>query len=378
MGNPLPTPASARVTHFHSPSAWIEGAAREQCRQTAALPGVTRIATLPDLHPGKFGPVGCAIAATSLRPRLVGADVGCGMGLFALDLPARRLRPDKAADRLRRLALTWDGDGRTLLDEAGLDVAFADGLGTIGLGNHFAEVQAVGEVVDAEAARALGLDHDLCVILVHCGSRGHGAELLDAVQAPGDVAFQAGSAEASAYLDRHDALVGWAALNRRVVARRVGDALGADVRFLTDVPHNLVVRDGDGFLHFKGAAVASAGTCRIVPVAGSRGTPTMLVKASDDLACSDGAVSHGCGRRYDRASMRHRAGRTRSEREALARNAYGGRIVCDDRALLAEEAPEAYKPIGRVVADLEAFGLAHPVAELHPKVTFKVVAEAGR
>jgi release factor H-coupled RctB family protein len=39
--------------------------------------------------------------------------------------------------------------------------------------------------------------------------------------------------------------------------------------------------------------------------------------------------------------------------------------------LLAEEAPEAYKNIDRVIADLVEFGLARVVATFRPLVTFK-------
>jgi release factor H-coupled RctB family protein len=42
--------------------------------------------------------------------------------------------------------------------------------------------------------------------------------------------------------------------------------------------------------------------------------------------------------------------------------------------LLVEEAPEAYKPIAGVIADLEAFGLARVVASFRPLVTVKKVA----
>ena len=55
----------------------------------------------------------------------------------------------------------------------------------------------------------------------------------------------------------------------------------------------------------------------------------------------------------------------------LERNPYGGIVVCGDRGLLAEEAPEAYKNIERVIADLVEFGLARVVATFRPLVTFK-------
>jgi release factor H-coupled RctB family protein len=49
-------------------------------------------------------------------------------------------------------------------------------------------------------------------------------------------------------------------------------------------------------------------------------------------------------------------------------------VICADRSLLIEEAPEAYKDIRKVVGDLESFGLARTVAILRPVVTFKTAS----
>jgi release factor H-coupled RctB family protein len=107
-------------------------------------------------------------------------------------------------------------------------------------------------------------------------------------------------------------------------------------------------------------------------VPGSRGTLSYLVEplataAPEALA----SLAHGAGRKYDRASMHGRTGRVKSELERLARNPFGGRVVCDDRISLVEEAPEAYKAIDGVVSDLVDFGLARVVATFRPVVTFK-------
>jgi release factor H-coupled RctB family protein len=53
-------------------------------------------------------------------------------------------------------------------------------------------------------------------------------------------------------------------------------------------------------------------------------------------------------------------------------------VICEDRRLLVEEAPEAYKDCGKVVEDLVGFGLATRVASLKPLVTFKTTREARR
>src|SRR3954453_15939763 len=109
MGNSHRVDGRALVHGFYSSSSWIEGAAVRQLEAVAEIDGVRAVAGMPDLHPGKFGPVGCAVLADHIHPAFVGSDAGCGMALFALDLATRRIRVDKAADRLRDVAAPYDG-----------------------------------------------------------------------------------------------------------------------------------------------------------------------------------------------------------------------------------------------------------------------------
>jgi release factor H-coupled RctB family protein len=69
--------------------------------------------------------------------------------------------------------------------------------------------------------------------------------------------------------------------------------------------------------------------------------------------------------------MHGRVGTVKSDLQRLNRNPFGGLVVCENRDLLVEEAPEAYKSVGRVIADLVEFGLARTVATFRPLVTFK-------
>src|SRR3954469_23520446 len=150
MGNSHRVDGFAPVHSFYSSTSWIEGAAVRQLNAVAELPGVRAVAGMPDLHPGKFGPVGCAILADHIHPAFVGSDAGCGMALFALDLASRRIRVDKAAERLRDVAKPYDGDVAGELAACELTSSdFDSSLGTIGGGNHFCELQAVEEVFDA-------------------------------------------------------------------------------------------------------------------------------------------------------------------------------------------------------------------------------------
>jgi release factor H-coupled RctB family protein len=130
-----------------------------------------------------------------------------------------------------------------------------------------------------------------------------------------------------------------------------------------------------GVLHRKGAAASDRG---LVPIPGSRGTLSYLVQplpgASPDALAS---LAHGAGRKYDRASMHGRVQTKKSDLEKLVRNPFGGLIICENRDLLVEEAPDAYKNIGRVIDDLVAFGLCQVVATFRPLVTFKTAGKAA-
>lgn len=60
----------------------------------------------------------------------------------------------------------------------------------------------------------------------------------------------------------------------------------------------------------------------------------------------------------------------RHKRASLGRTATG-RVICDDKDLLYEEHPDAYKAITPVIDSLEAAGAATRVAALEPLVTVK-------
>jgi release factor H-coupled RctB family protein len=374
MGNFPKVDGRAPIHAFYSTKSWIEGNAAHQLETVAAMPGILKVAGMPDLHPGKYGPVGCAILADAVYPGFVGSDIGCGMGLYRLDVAARKLRVDKLAERMRALEGTWDGDGAALLREAGLaPTPFDHSVGTVGGGNHFCEVQAVDEIIDAEAAAHAGLERDAAYVLVHSGSRGLGFSILESVLMAGATRLDPDSDAGRDYLKVHDEAVTWARVNRLVLAVRAAEAARAEATLIADLSHNFLEVRGGQVLHRKGAAAADRG---LVPIPGSRETLSYLVEplagASVDALAS---LAHGAGRKYDRSSMHGRVGTKRSELEALTRNPFGGLVICDKRELLVEEAGVAYKSIDRVIADLAEFGLARVVATFKPIVTFKNAGE---
>lgn len=370
MGNPISGERSAvraRVSKFYNRATGIDGRAEQQLEQVAGWSGMLAVAGFPDLHLGRYGPVGAAFLADRIWPQLVGPDVGCGMALFRLDLPRRRFKLDKA---VRRLAVLEDGVvseyACAALEKAGLTGRITqDGLGSIGGGNHFCEVQVV-DAIFASATYGLRKD-DLC-LLVHSGSRGHGAGIFQGLDDSWKAGFAGGSDAAERYIALHGDAMVWARVNRALIAEVAAEALGAEAHLICDTVHNHVTKQAEGWLHRKGAAGGDGG---LVPLAGSRETPSFLIEVPNAVPEALGSVSHGAGRKYDRASMHGRIRKTRSELAALTRTQFGGRVICDDRDLLLEEAGLAYKDPASILNDLTAFGLAKAVARLHPLVTFK-------
>lgn len=362
------TTSAASIHRFYSEDSWIEGAAEDQLHAVAAMKGVLSVAAFPDLHPGKYGPVGCAIVSDRIYPQLIGNDIGCGMSVYALDIPARKLRLDKAAERLRTLEDLWDGNAGARLASAGLDPDLhPQSLGTLGGGNHFCELQVVDTVHDEAALREAGLVKGGLVLLVHSGSRSLGTSVFSSVQNHfGGLGVD--SSMGQAYMETHNQAVAWASLNRTLIAERAAKALRSGLRQVCDAPHNLIESHKDGLLHRKGAAKSDS---PVVPLAGSRDALSFLLKPLHNKAEALASLAHGAGRKYDRRSMMGRAGLTRSGRASLSRNAFGGMVICDDRQLLIEEAGQAYKDPANVVRELQSAGLAEPISELKPLITFK-------
>jgi release factor H-coupled RctB family protein len=353
-----------------SPESWIEQAAIDQLHQTATLPGIERLVGLPDLHAGRGIAVGAAFWSRDIvHPHLVGSDIGCGMGLWRSGIALRKFRPDAAVRKLTGLEEPWEGDAAARLEAAGLPPFPAEALGTIGGGNHFAELLRFEEIFDADLFAELGLDAEAVHLMVHSGSRGLGQAILDRHRARHNVeGLPADTADCAAYLAKHDAAVRWAVLNRAVIAERFLDRLGSTGERLLDICHNSVTPHQGGWLHRKGAAPADGG---LVVIPGSRGDMTYLVRPRPERAdAALHSLAHGAGRKWSRSDARARLSR-RFRVADLERTALGGRVICEDRDLIYEEAPQAYKDIHQVVHDLEQHGLVDLVATLRPLVTYK-------
>lgn len=368
-----PQSPSATVRVIASAKTWIEGEAVQQLGRTATLPGMLAAIGMPDLHPGKGTPIGAAfLTAGWIYPYLVGNDVGCGMTLWSTDLQQRKVKLDRLADRLD-LDGPWQGDIPAALSAAALAPTPHDrSLGTIGGGNHFAELQEVATVDLPELWDSLKIPADRLLLLVHSGSRGLGESILRRhVDRHAAAGLPSAGDEARAYLRDHDHAVAWATLNRALIAQRVAEALGAELTLALDAVHNAVLpspdRADDRWLHRKGAAPADRG---LVVIPGSRGALTYLVQPAAHTADAAWSLAHGAGRKWKRSDTKARL-QARYRQGDLQRTALGGRVICEDRDLLYEEAPEAYKKIDAIIGDLVDAGLCQIVATFRPRLTYK-------
>ncbi len=413
QGNDVTLPAGASVVQGEG--VWMEGNALAQFAQIAALPGCVRAVGMPDMHAGGTAPIGAVFAFDGVvRPSLLGGDVGCGV------LVVFTKEAGGSADALeRRARAAFEGEGplggagppgelfgaiwrHGLRGLAGFELPRSynelaaamgggdpgDGvfggesdpahyatcvstLGTIGGGNHFAEIARVSDVAPGPLAEALGVKRGALAVVVHSGSRAAGARLNDRF---GQRELAAG--EAGAFLADMAGACRFARANRFALACRLLEAIGAarpaKIAGAFDVLHNAVepaaVGDCAGaWVHRKGAAPARAGEPTVV--LGSRGAPSFVMAgAGNDAVLA--SVAHGAGRKMARAEAKEKV-RARYRRADLTRTSLGGRVVCDDRDALYEEHPDAYKPVGPIVQALVAHGAATPVATLVPVVTVK-------
>src|SRR5439155_21798514 len=121
------------------------------------------------------------------------------------------------------------------------------------------------------------------------------------------------------------------------------------------------------YVHRKGAVESNS---EFVVIPGSRGSLSYLVKPTGDGENHAWSLAHGAGRKWARSEARLRM-RERFGLHQLVQTPLGGRVVCEERDLLYEEAPAAYKNIEAVIRDLVDAGLVSVIATFRPLLTYK-------
>jgi tRNA-splicing ligase RtcB len=280
-------------------------------------------------------------------------------------------------------------------------------VGSLGSGNHFLEIDVVQEVYDPETAETFGLREGQIVVQIHCGSRGFGHQVCDdyvkslqsAVKKYGItlpsrqlVCAPITSPEGKAYYGAMACAVNYAFVNRQVLAMGVREAfervLAGKVRDFNlyqvyDVAHNIAKFEEHALnggkrklcVHRKGAtrcfppghegvpaAYRDVGQPVLVP--GSMGTASyVLVGQQKAMELTFGSTCHGAGRTMSRTQARKKVW-GQDLRDKLEE---GGIVVrASSMKGLAEEAPQAYKDVSRVVETVHGLGIAHKVVRLEP------------
>ena len=276
-------------------------------------------------------------------------------------------------------------------------------LGTLGSGNHFLEIQRVEEIYDQEIAKRFGLFKGQITVMIHCGSRGAGHQIctdhLDVlskavrkynIDIPDKQLACAplGTPEADHYFGAMVCAANYAWANRHIIAhwtREVFDRYfpGSQLQLLYDVAHNVAKIEEhrvEGkkerlYVHRKGATRAFGPSRTEIPAAyeglgqpvlipGSMGTASYVLCGQDKaLDLTFGSACHGSGRVMSRSqALRQFTGK--EVKAALNRD--GIAVRSTSPGMLAEEAPQVYKPSGDVVDVVHNLGIATRVARLVP------------
>ena len=308
----------------------------EQAVNVATLPGIVQASyAMPDAHWGYGFPIGGVAAFDPDHGGIVSAggvgfDISCGVrtmltGLSVADvLPVQKSLADSLFRQIpagvgSKGAITLDaidmnamlsggarwavergwGEARDLdrIEEEGIMAGAKPNyvsdrakerqrreMGTLGSGNHYLEVQAVTDILDAPVAQAFGLTRDDVVVTIHCGSRGLGhqigteflKEMVVTAEASGiglpdrELACAPINSEVGQrYLGAMRAGINCALANREILghyARRVFAHFfpACDLRLLFDVSHNTCKaemhavegKQRELFVHRKGATRA--------------------------------------------------------------------------------------------------------------------------
>ena len=280
-------------------------------------------------------------------------------------------------------------------------------LGSLGSGNHFAEIQYVAEIYDEVAAAALGLFQDQVTLTIHSGSRGLGHQVCsDHLRVMVEAAARYGielpdrqlccaplqSPEGRDYLGAMSAAANFAFANRQVMTHWARESfmqalsLGPSQAGLTvvyDVCHNIAKfetfeiegRSRRLCVHRKGAtrayppghpqtpeAYREVGQPVLIP--GDMGRYSyVLVGTERAYRETFGSTCHGAGRRLSRRQAKKQA-RGRKLLDELERE--GVVVMAAGMATVAEEMPEAYKDVSAVVDVVEGAGISRKVAQLKP------------
>eukprot|EP00761_Pharyngomonas_kirbyi_P013661 gb/GECH01013690.1/.p1 GENE.gb/GECH01013690.1/~~gb/GECH01013690.1/.p1 ORF type:complete len:505 (+),score=152.11 gb/GECH01013690.1/:1-1515(+) len=438
----------------------------KQIGNVAALPGIVKHSIgLPDVHSGYGFAIGNVAAfdmdnpESVVSPGGVGFDINCGVRLLRTNLFEKDIQPVKEEltqtlfDHIpvgvgsKGIIPTNAQDLEEIL-ELGMDWTVREGyswaedkehceeygrmlnadptkvskrakkrglsqLGTLGAGNHYAEIQVVDEIYDKQAASQMGLESkgQVCV-MIHSGSRGFGHQVAtDALVSMEKAMSRDGihtndrqlacarinSQEGQDYLDTMAAAANYAWVNRSsttFLARQTFAKIfnstpeDLDMHVIYDVSHNIAKMEEhmvNGELkrllvHRKGSTRAFPPHHPLIPVdyqftgqpvlvGGTMGTSSYVLLGTDKgMEETFGSTCHGAGRAQSRNKSRRKLD-YQEVLDALERKNISIRVA--SKKLVMEEAPESYKDVSQVVETCHDTGISRKCVKLRPICVIK-------
>uniref|UniRef100_A0A671SEW3 3'-phosphate/5'-hydroxy nucleic acid ligase n=1 Tax=Sinocyclocheilus anshuiensis TaxID=1608454 RepID=A0A671SEW3_9TELE len=286
-------------------------------------------------------------------------------------------------------------------------------LGTLGAGNHYAEIQVVDEIYNDYAAKKMGIDHkgQICV-MIHSGSRGLGHQVATDALVAMEKAMKRDkitvndrqlacarimSPEGQDYLKGMAAAGNYAWVNRSSMTFLTRQAFSKvfnttpddlDMHVIYDVSHNIAkveehMLDGKQktlLLHRKGSTRAFPPHHPLIPVdyqltgqpvliGGTMGTCSYVLTGTEQgMTETFGTTCHGAGRALSRAKSR----RNLDFQDVLDKLAdMGIAIRVASPKLVMEEAPESYKNVTDVVNTCHDAGISKKAIKLRPIAVIK-------
>ena len=320
---------------------------------------VRRVFVLPDLTSATPCPVGTSVEVYKhIYPKWIGTDIGCGVSLFKLkdiDIDSKNIAKI-LYENYKNIKLTKNEKILSRQETGTIEEGFDDALGTIGGGNHFAELM----VVEEQFIEDPKIDKDAIYLCVHSGSRDYGVFAQDHQL---DECVKDTSVACTKFMEIHDDCVRWAHSNRNLIAKKFCKCANLTLgEKLYDITHNFIEKDGNIYIQRKGTIPSNRGPAMIP---GSRGTNSYLV-------LSDGRVHslpHGAGRKISRGGAKSIFS-TCTMRE-LAKTDLGSYVVSRNLSLMKTEHPECYKDIQSIISNLESEYGVHTIARFKPLVTLK-------
>uniref|UniRef100_A0A0K0CU81 RNA-splicing ligase RtcB homolog n=1 Tax=Angiostrongylus cantonensis TaxID=6313 RepID=A0A0K0CU81_ANGCA len=443
-----------------------------QLANVAALPGIVGHSIgLPDIHSGYGFSIGNIAAfdvsnkESVISPGGVGFDINCGVRLIRTNLFEKDVAPVK--EQLTQALFDYIPVGvgsrgaipmsaSDLVDclEMGIDWTLREGyswaedkehceeygrmlqadatkvstrakkrglpqLGTLGAGNHYAEVQVVDEIFDKHAAllipspiTSFSLIDKQLVVMLHCGSRGLGhqvatdalVEMEKAMTRDGIVVndrqlacARISSSEGQDYLKGMAAAANFAWVNRSCMTFCVRQAFAntfkmqpddLDMQLIYDVSHNVAKMEEhlvDGrptqlCVHRKGATRAFPPHHPLIPIdyqltgqpvliGGSMGTCSYVLTGTErGMVEAYGTTCHGAGRALSRSKSRQKIP-WNEVIDNLKKKGISIRLASPK--LIMEEAPESYKDVTDVVNTCDIAGISKKAVKLRPIAVIK-------